>query len=45
MVEFHPQITQQLVDGYEHMNSRNERWTVILKGVQVEYYSIENQKS
>ena len=45
MVEFHPQSTQQLVDRYDHMNSRNERWTVILKGIQVEYYSIDNLKS
>ena len=45
MVEFHPQSPQQLVDRYEHMDSRNERWTIILKGIQVEYYSIGNQKS
>ena len=42
---FQQQIHQRLVDRYEHMNSRNERWTIILKGIQVEYYSIDNLKS
>ena len=39
------QSTQRLGDLYDHMNSRNDRWTMRLKPIQVEYYSIENQKS
>ena len=42
---FQQQSPQRLVNGYEHMNSRNERWTIILKGIQVEYYSIGISKS
>ena len=30
---------------YYRMNSQNERWMMRLKPIQVEYYSIENQKS
>ena len=45
MVDFQQQRTQRLVDEYEHMNSRNDRWMIRLKPIQVEYYSIENQKS
>ena len=39
---FQQQNTQQLVDRYEHMNSRNDRWLMRLKLIQEEYYSIEN---
>ena len=42
MVEFQPQSTQAAVDKQYHMNSRNERWMLRLKAIQVEYYSIEN---
>ena len=33
MVEFQQQIPQRLVDRYEHMDSRNERWMMRLKVV------------
>ena len=42
MVDFQQQSTQRLIDGYKHMNSRNERWMVQLKAIEAEYYSIEN---
>ena len=42
---FQQQSTQRLLDRYDHMNDRNDRWTMWLKPIQVEYYSIENQKS
>ena len=43
--EFQQQSTQRLLDRYDHMNGQNDRWTMWLKPIQVEYYSIENQKS
>ena len=36
------QSPQCLADGYEHMNKQNEWWKMQLKGIQVEYYSIES---
>ena len=42
---FQQQSTQRLLDRYDHMNGPNDRWTIWLKRIQVEYYSIENQKS
>ena len=42
--EFQTQSTQRLEDGYDHMNSRNDRLMMRLKPIQVEYYSAENQK-
>ena len=42
MVDFQQQSTQRLIDGYGHMNSRNERWMMQLKAIEAEHYSIEN---
>ena len=42
---FQQQSPQRLLHRYDHMNSRNDRWTMWLKPIQREYYSIENQKS
>ena len=36
---------QATVNKYYRMNNRNERLMMRLKPIQVEYYSIENQKS
>ena len=44
MVEFWPQSTQAAVDKIYHTNSWNEQWMLRLKLIQMEYYSIENQK-
>ena len=46
VVDLQQQSTQCLIDNQYHiMNSRNELWMMWLKPIQVEYYSIENQKS
>ena len=45
MVDFDVMNKQAAVVKQYHMNSRNDRWTIRLKPIQVEYYSIENQKS
>ena len=45
MVNFQQQNTQRLINGYGHMNSRNDRWMMRLKAIEDKYYSIENQKS
>ena len=42
---FQQKSPQRLVDRYEHMNSRNDRWPMQLKAIEAEYYSIENLKS
>jgi hypothetical protein len=42
MVDFQQQSPQRFVDVYEHMNSRNDRWTMRLKAIEAEYYSIKN---
>ena len=42
MVDFQQQSPQRLINGYGHMNSRNERWMMRLKSIEAEYYSIEN---
>ena len=39
---FQHQFSQQLVNRYEHINSRNELWMMRLKAIEAEYYSIEN---
>ena len=36
---------QATVNTCYRMNSRNDRWMMRLKPIQVEFYSIENQKS
>ena len=41
---FQQQSPQRLVDIYEHMNSRNDRWVMRLKAIEAEYYSIEKLK-
>ena len=40
--EYQQQSTQQLLDRYDHMNSRNKRKDLCLKSIEVEYYSIGN---
>ena len=41
MVDFQQYSTQHLVDEYEHiMNSRNDRWDLRLKAIELEYYFI-----
>ena len=45
MMDFQQRNNQLLVNRYEHMNSRNDRWMMRLKPIEAEYYSIENQKS
>ena len=50
MEEFQPQSNQAAVDEQYNMNmnmnmnSRNERWMMQLKPIQVEYYSVEIKK-
>ena len=41
---FQQQIPWRLDDGYRHGSSRNDRWLMRLKLIQVEYYSITIQK-
>ena len=38
--DFQQRISQQLQNGYKHMNSRNDRWIMRLKSIEAEYYSI-----
>ena len=46
VVDLQQQSIQRLIDNQYHIiNSRNELWMMWLKSIQVEYYSIENQKS
>ena len=47
MVEFHLQSTQAqaAIDKKIPYNSLNDRLMMRLKSIQVDYYSIENQKS
>ena len=45
MVKLDMTNKQATVYLYEHMNSLNDRWMMRLKPIQMEYYSIENQKS
>ena len=39
---FQQQVPQRFVDGFEHMNSRNDWLMMRLKAIEAEYYSIEN---
>ena len=45
MVAFQQQSPQRLVDEYEHMNSRNDRFDLRLNPLQREYYYIKYRKS
>ena len=40
--EFQQQSPQRLVHIYKHTSSRNDRWRMRLKLIQLEYYSIRN---
>ena len=45
MVDFQQQITQRLVNQYEHMNIRNDRLNLRLNPLQRKNYFIEYGKS
>ena len=46
MVDFEvTNIKQAAVVKQYRMNGQNDWWTIRLKPIQVEYYSVENQKS
>ena len=45
MVAFQQRSPHQLVDGYEHMNGRNDRLDLRLNPLQRENYFIKHEKS
>ena len=40
--ELQTQSPQRLDDEYKHTSSRNDQWSMRLKAIEAEYYSIEN---